>query len=231
LFGEKYADLVRVVIIDPNFSAELCGGTHVGATGELGYFKITHETAIASGIRRMEAISGKAAELYIEEQFSLIHSIREVLKNPKDVSRAIDILLNENAALKKKAEAFETKELIVLKTHLLQKLIKINGINFVGEIVEVGNVEALKKLCLELKNQLTEYVVVLTANVEGKAIVAIMIEEKISFSKNLDASKIIKDTVAPLIKGGGGGQRTLATAGGQDAGNLKTVIDKVKALI
>jgi alanyl-tRNA synthetase len=230
LFGEKYGDIVRVVMIDPNYSVELCGGTHVGATGELGYFKINHETAVAAGVRRVEAVSGKAVENYIEEQFDSIRSIRELLKSPKDISKTIENTINENAELKKKIESFEAKQLVLLKDQLLQKVQKINGINFIGEIIEATNADSLKKLCFDLKSG-SDLVVVLAANIEGKASVAIMIDEKVSANKNLDASKIIKENISPLIKGGGGGQKTLATAGGQDASNLQAVIEKVKSLL
>jgi alanyl-tRNA synthetase len=230
LFGEKYGDIVRVVMIDPNYSVELCGGTHVGATGELGYFKITHETAVAAGVRRIQAVSGKAVENYIEEQFDSVRAIRELLKNPKDIAKTIENTINENAELKKKIESFEAKQLVVLKDQLLQKVQKINGINFIGEIVEATNADSLKKLCFDLKNE-PDLVVVLAANIDGKASVAVMVDEKISANKNLDASKIIKENISPLIKGGGGGQKTLATAGGHDASNLQSVIDKVIALL
>ena len=231
LFGEKYGDVVRVVMIDPNYSVELCGGTHVGATGELGYFKITHETAVAAGVRRIEAVSGKAVENYIEEQFDSVRAIRELLKNPKDISKTIENTINENVDLKKKIESFEAKQLVLLRDQLLQKVQKINGVNFIGEIVEATNADSLKKLCFDLKNELPDHVVVLAANIEGKANVAVLIDEKFYTDKNLDASKIIKENISPLIKGGGGGQKTLATAGGQDASNLQSVIDKVKGLL
>ena len=125
LFGEKYGDTVRVVIIDPAYSIELCGGTHVGNTGELGIFKIKQETAIGAGVRRIEAVSGKAAEDFINKEFDIIRVIRETLKNPKDISKGIENLIMENGELKKQVEKFEAKNLSSLKNELLQKVEKL----------------------------------------------------------------------------------------------------------
>jgi alanyl-tRNA synthetase len=220
-----------VVIIDPKYSIELCGGTHVGATGDIGFFKITNEMAVAAGVRRVEAVCGKLADEFVNQELRIINSVRGSLKSPADLSKAIENVVNENAELKKKIEKLEARQLEVLKKELLQKVISLNGINFIGEIVEAGSAEALKKLCFDLKNELNNYVVVLASNIEGKAHVAILLDEKIASSKNLEAPKIIKEHIAPLIKGGGGGQRTLATAGGQDASHLSQVIEKVKSLL
>lgn len=231
LFGEKYGDIVRVVIIDPSYSVELCGGTHVGATGELGIFKITLETSTAAGVRRLEAVCGSAAEAFINEQFGLLRGIRESLKNPKDVIKAVEGLSAENNELKKKLEHLENRMLVGIRNELLQKDEIINGVTYIGDIVEVSNAEALKKLCFDLKNNLHDYVAVLGANIGGKPFVAIGIADTVVAARNLDAGKIIKEHVAPLIKGGGGGQKNLATAGGQEAGGLKEVIEKVKSLL
>jgi alanyl-tRNA synthetase len=231
LFGEKYGDIVRVVVMDPSYSVELCGGTHIGATGQLGYFKIKHESAVAAGVRRIEAVSGIAAEKLISEQFEEVRTIRELLKNPKELGKAIENLSAENSELKKKIESLEALQLAALKTELLQQVETINGISFIGSIVNVNSADGLKKLCFDLKNNLTDYLVVLAANVEGKAQVAVLVSDSVIISQNLDAPKIIKEHVAPLIKGGGGGQKTLATAGGQDASNLQSVITKIKSLI
>lgn len=231
LFGEKYGDVVRVVVIDPNYSVELCGGTHVGATGELGLFKLTSESAVAAGVRRVEAICGKQAEGYVNEQLNLINSLREALKNPKDIQKAIENLQNENAELKKHVDSMEARQLVGIRNELLQKDEIINSINFIGDIVEVSKADALKKLCFDLKNHLRDHVAVLCANIGGKPYVAVGIADTVVAAKGLDAGKIIKEHVAPLIKGGGGGQKTLATAGGQDAGKLQQVIEEVKKLL
>ena len=231
LFGEKYGDKVRVVIIGTNYSIELCGGTHVGSTGELGFFKITTETAVAAGVRRIEAVSGKSAELLIKDQFEKISLVHESLKNPKDINLAVDSLLADNNELRKRIVSLEAKQLVIIKKDLLNKVQTINGISFIGSIVEVSNADSLKKLCFDLKSELNNYMVVLAAAIDGKAQVAILLDESVSVSKNLEAPKIIKEHIAGLIKGGGGGQKTLATAGGQDASNLSLVIEKVKSLI
>lgn len=231
LFGEKYGDVVRVVVIDTNYSVELCGGTHVGATGELGLFKLTSESAVAAGVRRVEAICGKQAEGYVNEQLNLINSLREALKNPKDIQKAIENLQNENDELKKHVDSMEARQLVGIRNELLQKDEIINSINFIGDIVEVSNADALKKLCFDLKNHLRDHVAVLCANIGGKPYVAVGIADTVVAAKGMDAGKIIKEQVAPLIKGGGGGQKTLATAGGQDAGKLQQVIEEVKKLL
>ena len=237
LFGEKYGDTVRVVIIDPAYSVELCGGTHVGSTGELGFFKIRHESAVAAGVRRIEAISGIAAEVYINTALAEMHNVRETLKNPRELPRAVETLVTENAELKKKLEKAETRQLGEIRQQLLQKIEPVNGVSFIGEVVEVGSADALKKLTFDLKAGLAAlpgtppFLVVLAANVEGKASVAVLVDDQLVASHNLQAPAIIKEQVAPLIKGGGGGQKTLATAGGQEAGNLPQVIQQVKSLL
>ncbi len=231
LFGEKYGDTVRVVIIDPNYSIELCGGTHVGATGELGLFKIKAESAVAAGVRRIEAISGLAAEEFVQDQLSQLSAIKEALKNPKELLKAVENLNADNNELKKKIEGLETKQLAVIKQELLQQVETINGIQFIGAIVELSSADGLKKLCFELKDTLSNYVITLAANIEGKASVAIAVADELVNNKGLEAPKLINDHVKSLIKGGGGGQKTLATAGGQDASNLPQVIEKIKSIL
>ena len=231
LFGEKYGDVVRVVIIDPSYSVELCGGTHVGATGELGLFKLINESAVAAGVRRVEAVCGKQAENYVNEQFKLLNTLHEALKNPKDIQKAVEGLQAENAELKKHMDIMEARQLVGVRNELLQKDEIINGVNFIGDIIEVNNADALKKLCFDLKNHLRDHVAVLCVNIGGKPFVAVGISETVVAAKGLDAGKIIKEHIAPLIKGGGGGQKTLATAGGQDSSNLQQVIETVKKLL
>ena len=231
LFGEKYGDTVRVVIMDPQYSIELCGGTHVGYTGELGIFKIKHEAAVAAGVRRIEAVCGYAAAQYIHETFSELNAIRTFLKNPANIQKYIENLSSENSALSKKLEGLEAKQLVGVRNELLQKSELINNLSFIGEIIEISSADALKKLCLDCKNQLQDHVVVLCANIDGKAFVALGISESVIASKKLDAAKLIREQVAGLIQGGGGGQATMATAGGQNISNLSKVIETIKSLL
>ncbi len=230
LFGEKYGDIVRVVIIDPDYSIELCGGTHVGQTGMIGLFTITAESAIAAGVRRIEALTGPKAIEYISERVSQFKHIGELLK-AKEPLRAIEKLMDDKVQLEKKIERMEARQLEIIRKELLQKNEIINGIRFIGEIVEVSNPDSLKKICIDIKNNLDHYIVVLCAVIDGKPFVSIGIDEAVTVSKNMDAAKIIRDIVAPLIKGGGGGQKALASAGGQDISQLSSVIQSVRNIL
>ncbi len=237
LFGEKYGDVVRVVVMDPAYSIELCGGTHVGSTGELGLFKIKSEGAVAAGVRRIEAVSGKAAEDFVHTLLQELSEAKAHLKNPKSLGKSIETLLAEQTTLRKKLEGMEDKMLAAMAEELIVRNIPFplgegrDGV-FLGEIVTVDSLEALRKLALDTKNALGHNaVVVLCANAGGKAAVAIALSEGAAAAKNLDAGKLIKDHVAPYIKGGGGGQKLLATAGGQETGTLQTVIDGIRGLL
>ena len=231
LFGEKYGDTVRVVLMDPNYSVELCGGTHVGNTGEMGIFKIKSESAVAAGVRRLEAVSGEAGMQLINNTFMDINVIRGLLKNPADLKKSIENLQAENTALAKRVESLEARQLVVIRNELMHKDEIINNVSFIGQVIEVHDADALKKLCFDLQHHLHDHLAILCANIGGKAHVAISISKTVVVAKNLDAGKIIKEIVSPIIKGGGGGQKTLATAGGQDTGNFAALINKVKELI
>jgi len=230
LFGEKYGDIVRVVTIDPAFSIELCGGTHLPNTGMIGLFVITSESAVAAGVRRIEALTGAAAMQYIYEKLNQNKAVLELLKTT-DPIKTVEKLLADKTTLEKKIDRLEAKELVGIRNELLKKDEIINQLNFIGDLVEVSNPDALKKLCADLKNHLSDFVVVLCANIGGKPFVAISIADNVVAARGLDAGKIIKQHIAPLIKGGGGGQKNLATAGGQDASNLKKVLEVVKGLL
>ena len=236
LFGEKYGNVVRVVVIDPNFSVELCGGTHVMYTGMIGVCKIITESAVAAGVRRIEAITGSKAFNYLSDQFTGIKEIENLLKS-KDPVKALEKVIQEKQELEKKVASFEAKQLSIVKKYLLAQQVPfpfINGIqaSFIGQEVEVSNADHLKKLCFDMKVDLGEnYFVILCANIAGKAAVCLLLSDSMVSEKGLEAPKLIKEIVTPLIKGGGGGQKTLATAGGQDASNLQELIKQINGLI
>ena len=235
LFGEKYGNTVRVVVVDPKYSVELCGGTHVIYTGMIGVFKIISEAAVAAGVRRIEAFTGSKAFNYLYEQFSGLKEVGNLLKT-KEPLKAVEKIILEKQELEKKLESLEAKQLLVIKKELLAQRepfnIAIGEAYFIGKEVEVSNADQLKKLAFDLRPDLGEnYLIILVANIGGKAAVCILLSDNVSAEKNLEAPKMIKEIITPLIKGGGGGQKTLATAGGQDASNLQEVIAQIRNLL
>jgi alanyl-tRNA synthetase len=231
LFGEKYGNVVRVVIIDQAFSIELCGGTHVSASGELGFFKIKSESAVAAGVRRIEAVAGIAAEYYIIDELSVLNKVRDQFKNPKELLKSLQDMQSENGILRKRVESMETKQTVLLKTELLKEIIPVGKYKYIGKLVKEISPDAIRKIAGELRQELPDLLLVLVTVSEGKPAVAIGLGDLVVREKKLDASKIIKEIVAPIIKGGGGGQKTLATAGGQDASALDSVISSVRGLL
>lgn len=230
LFGEKYGDIVRIVTMDPDWSVEFCGGTHVEYTGMVGLFAITSESSIASGVRRIEAVTGAKAIAYFEDIRNQFKQTSELLKS-KDPLKAIEKLQNDKTQLEKKIEKMESRQGVDIRNELIKKAEDINGLSFIADIIEVDSPAALKKICFDLKNYLTDYVAVLGAYIDNKPFIAIGISESIVNEKNLDAGKIIKEKVSDIIKGGGGGQKTLATAGGQEGESLDKVIEMVRKLL
>ncbi|MDO3628746.1 alanine--tRNA ligase [Mucilaginibacter sp. BT774] len=230
LFGEKYGEYVRVITFDDSFSKELCGGTHVKATGNIGYFKIIAESAVAAGVRRIEAITGIGAENYINEQSLLIHQLKELLKNPKDIGKSIESLLDENSKLKKEIEKSVLEKSAGLKNELAKKAQHINGVNFIAEKVALPNADALKNLAYQLKDMVSDLFLVLAADFEGKPNITVMISENLVKDKGLNAGNIVRE-LAKEIQGGGGGQPFFATAGGKDVSGLDKVLKKAKSFI
>lgn len=230
LFGEKYGDVVRVITFDENFSVELCGGTHVKSTGQIGYFKIISESAVAAGVRRVEAITGEAAENYINEQNKLVHELKGLLKNPKDLTKSVESLLEENAKLKKELEKAVLAKASGLKDELAAKAENINGINFIAAKVDLSSAEAVKNLAYALKNMLDSLFMVLATDTDGKPGLTVMISESLVEQKDLHAGNIIR-TLAKEINGGGGGQPFYATAGGKDSSGIEAALAKAKSFI
>ena len=230
LFGEKYGDHVRVITFDETFSKELCGGTHVKATGYIGYFKIIAESAVAAGVRRIEAITGIMAERFINEQSRLVNQLKDLLKNPKDISKSVEGLLEENAKLKKEIEKSILEKSSGLKNELAAKAESINGINFIAQKVELPNADAIKNLAYQLKDIVSDLFLVLAADIDGKPNLTVMLSENLVKDKGLNAGNIVRE-LAKEIQGGGGGQPFFATAGGKDLGGLDKALEKAKSFI
>jgi alanyl-tRNA synthetase len=228
LFGEKYGDVVRVIKFGD--SVELCGGTHVKATGEIGYFIIKSESAIAAGIRRIEAITSVKAEEHIMEERKSLSNLKELFKNQKDIVKAVQQVLDENNALKKEIEGFQKEKSKGVKADLLGKQKSINGLNVIAEKIQIDSAQSMKDISFQLKNEVDNLFLVLGAEIDGKAIVSIMLSDNLVDEKQLNAGKIIKE-ISPAIKGGGGGQAFYATAGGKNTEGLQKAIDLAVATI
>lgn len=228
LFGEKYGDHVRVISFDPSYSVELCGGTHVDNTSRIGLFKITAESSVAAGVRRIEAVT--SAEVY-----QLINRLQDertralnVLNQPKDIGSAIEKLVLENEELKKKLEVLEREKVSSLKADLLGKVVQRNNRNEILALVEAPGPEAVKDLCFQLKQEVNDLFCVLAYNAGGKPGIAVMISDSLVAGQQMDAAAIVKE-LGKEIQGGGGGQKFFASAGGKDASGLQRVLEKARS--
>ncbi|MBN8693779.1 MAG: alanine--tRNA ligase [Bacteroidetes bacterium] len=230
LFGEKYGDVVRVVTFDKNYSIELCGGTHVPATGQIGYFKIVSEGAVAAGIRRIEAVTSEKAEEYFENQIAVLNELKTVLKGSKDVVKSVNGLLEENSELQKQLQQLLKEKAGMIKKELVAKIQKKDGINIITEKISFDSAEEIKNLLFEIKNEVENCFVVLGAEVKGKPSISVIISDNLVKEKNLNAGNIVRE-LAKEINGGGGGQAFYAQAGGSKAEGLDSAINKAKAII
>lgn len=237
LFGEKYGDRVRMITFDPQYSIELCGGIHVPATGKLGFFKIISESAVAAGVRRIEAITGQEAENYINTQLQLIKDIKEMLKNPKDLTSAIESLRETNKKASAELERFKLSKVADHAKQLAKFIEEQHGADqtpVFSQILDTEyaeNAEMGKNLIQDLKNRLgNKYIILLGSKTENKASIWLSIPEKFIKENGLHAGNIIKQ-IAKEIEGGGGGQDTFATASGKNPANLELAIDRGRQLI
>ena len=223
LFGEKYGDVVRVIKFGT--SAELCGGIHVPSTSHIGLFKIVSESAVASGIRRVEAISSEQAMSFYEDRLSIINEIGVMLKT-QDVIKSVRQLIEENQQLNKKVAQLNTAKAGDLKTDLLKEAKEINGVDFIAKSVEL-DAKAIKNLAFELTKSNDNLLLVLASQTDGKVTLTIALSEKLSQAKGLHAGNMVRE-LAQEIKGGGGGQAFFATAGGKDPSGIPTVLQKAE---
>jgi alanyl-tRNA synthetase len=230
LFGEKYGDFVRVITFDKDYSVELCGGLHVPNTGAIGYFKITSESAVGAGVRRIEAVTAGAAEAYVDQQIDLLNQVRETLGNPQHLLPSLEKQGEEIAALRKQIEQFAQQSLNQQKAQLASQVKALNGVNFLAAQVQATSADDLKKLAYDLRQTVTNLVAVLGADIDGKPQLAVMLDDEIARAGKLNATTLVRE-LAKEIQGGGGGQPFFATAGGKNVTGLGAAISKAEALV
>ncbi|WP_010135115.1 alanine--tRNA ligase [Ochrovirga pacifica] len=224
LFGEKYGDMVRMIQFGN--SKELCGGTHVANTNNIWHFKITGESAVAAGVRRVEAITGIAAKEYFMKQDKVLVDVKQSLKNAKDPVKAIASLQDENTSLKKEIEALLKEKAQHVKGNLKSKIKEINGVNFLATQIDM-NPAAIKDIAHELGGEVENLFFFAGAENDGKATLTTYIAKNLVEEKGYDAGKIVRE-LGKLIQGGGGGQKFFATAGGKNPAGLSEAIEKVQ---
>ncbi len=215
-FGEKYGDKVRV--IKYGNSVELCGGTHVPATGQIGLVKVVSEGAIASGIRRIEAITAARAEEYVYEQEKVIADLKLLVKNPTEPLKAIQQLLDQNAEMRKSIEALNRENALKLKDELLTKVSLINGINFLSIRIQADAASA-KEIAFGMRSVVENLFLVLGSENDGKATLSVLVSDELVASRGMNAGNIVRE-LSKAIQGGGGGQPGFATAGGKNPQGL-----------
>jgi alanyl-tRNA synthetase len=230
LFGEKYGDLVRIITFEDHFSKELCGGTHVQATGQIGYFKIISESGVAAGVRRIEAITADKAEDFVLAQNKELSELKSLLKGSKDLISAVSSLIEENSRLKKEADKAIIEQSSNLKHEIVHHMKTINGINVIATHVELPNAEAVKNLAFAVKDLVDDLLLVFTTIIDDKPGITVMVSEHLVKDRGLNASNIVRE-LAKDIQGGGGGQPFYATAGGKNKEGLKLVLERVERLV
>ncbi|MCB9251479.1 MAG: alanine--tRNA ligase [Flavobacteriales bacterium] len=227
LFGEKYGEKVRVIIFDPKYSIELCGGTHVKETGEIERLILTSESSVAAGVRRIEAITGPKANEYLGQKLDLLNEIEDILGHPKDLVLSLKNLISENTSSKKTIQSLAENQSKQVRESLLKEVADINGFNSIIKQVDLINAEQLKDICFHLKNSDKRMFAFLGTVIDGKPMLALCIGDELLKEKELDAGKLIRDW-AKMIDGGGGGQAFFATAGGKKTEGLKDALKMAK---
>ena len=227
LFGEKYGDSVRMIKFGD--SVELCGGTHVTGTGSIGLFKIISESAIAAGVRRIEAITGTAVTEYYEGFVQMVDQFKLITKNPVDPLKGLKNIIEQNEKLQEEIDSLRKEQVNALKQELKSKLIQSNGIWFLSSLVPVDAYGA-KEIAFALKEEFTDLVLVLGYNVDNKPGLSVLVSDTLIASRGLNAAEIVK-ALAHNILGGGGGQAGFATAGGKNADGLIKALQEAEKLL
>ncbi len=227
LFGEKYGDTVRAIRFGQ--SIELCGGTHVKNTADIWYFKIVSEGAVASGIRRIEAITSDAVKDFFTENSKAFFEMKHLLNNVKEPVKALQNLQEENSNLKKQIENLKKEKSKNVKAELINELLEINGIRFLSKQLDL-DATGIKDVAFEIGNQFDNLFLVFAAEQEGKALLTCYISKELVASKKFNAGQVVKE-LGKFIQGGGGGQPFFATAGGKNPKGIPQALEKAKDFI
>ena len=227
LFGEKYGDVVRTIRFGNSF--ELCGGTHVKNTADIWHFKIKSEGAVASGIRRIEAITNDSAREYYARNNASFEQVKLVLNNSSDPVKSISDLKSENSKLKKQIDSLLKDKAVLIKGDLKQEITLVNGIHFLAKMIDL-DASGIKDLSFELGQQFENSVLLFGIEQNGKALLSCYVSKQLVASKGLNAGTIVRE-LGPYIQGGGGGQPFYATAGGKNPAGLQEALDKAKSYI
>ena len=227
LFGEKYGDTVRSIKFGK--SMELCGGIHVQNTADIWHFKLTGESAVASGIRRIEAITGDAAKQYFATQSEAFNEVKAVLKNAKDPVKAITSLQTENSELKKQIEQLLKEKAGNLKGELANAFTDINSVQFLAQEVDL-DAQGIKDLCFDLGKDLNNAFIIFGSAANGKALLSCYVSKELVASKDLNAGTIVRE-LGKHINGGGGGQPFFATAGGKKPEGIQDALKAAEAFL
>ena len=228
LFGEKYGETVRMITFDPKFSRELCGGCHVSHTGQIGLFKIVSESAVAAGVRRIEALTADGAESYVRSLEDELGGLKNVIK-AKDLVKAVTDLQEENKKMQKEMEKMIQAQAAGLRNELREAAEEVNGLKLLVKQIPIHDANAVKTLAFELERELAPALVAFgTVSPEGKPMLTVKISDDLVKEKSLNAGTIVRELAKAHLKGGGGGQPFFATAGGSDASGMDAALDAVK---
>ena len=229
LFGEKYGDKVRVVSIDDKFSLELCGGTHVGSTSEIGQFKILSESSISSGVRRIEASTSVESERISKLDSKTISELKNLLKS-KDILESVNSLITKNKALEKEIDLKNNERKKQIKSELNSSVLKIKNVNLLINDFKDEKMNFVKQIAFELEKELKNLIFLGTLLDSNKPLILIMISKNLLDELDIDANNII-NKLATHIEGSGGGQKFLATAGGKNKEGIKKVINEGRIIL
>lgn len=230
LFGEKYEDIVRVVIFDKEYSVELCGGTHVNRTGDIGLFKIISEEAVSAGVRRIEAITGLAALQYVQKLHLQIKTINDALKINKDTDKRVIQLMEENKELKKQIQDLSKQQAQLIKQQIKNKIVQKLDRHILIDTVELSNTDEVKNILFELNNEYKNFIGLLANTQKEKVYLSLLISQDLVNTQQLNASQIIRE-ISKHIKGGGGGQAHFAQAGGSDKEGLSKAFQQAEKIL